>query len=196
MFEHACFISYRHPHTPYIPSVRHFWIQFVEEFQRGLEQYLTVPLRSYRDDALRAQPGVAYPQELSERLCRSVCLVAIIVPDYWESGWCVGEWRAMEAFERARLGKAGLIIPILFRGDRHAVQRRVKPRQYVDFSNVTKPVQLRNIGNLKKIEHIARMIDEHVRRLAALQVDCERFEIETVLDAANAAAAEPDPFAG
>ena len=196
MFQHACFISYRHPdlrNAP--PSQTHFWPTFVTEFQRQLEQYITVPIRSYMDARLRSQPGIDYPIELSQRLCGSVCLVAIIVPEYWESPWCVSEWQAMERFEQARLGRAGLIIPVVIRGNRTAIERRVRPRQTIDFYNVTKPTQLRNVGNLRKIEAIANMINQHARRLAQLSPECERFEIELVTEVRPMVEDDPDPFA-
>ena len=194
MFQHACFISYRHP-PPTAPSYdEHFRARFVREFRRALEQYLTVRIRTYCDFELRRQPGIDYPRELSERLCRSVCLVAILVPDYWESGWTVGEWRAMERLERSRLGRTQLIIPVVVRGDLPTLQQLIGPRQYFDFSDVVKPTQLHNVRNLKKIEAIARMLDEHVKRLSSLEIECDAFEIELFGDPHLPPSPEPDPF--
>lgn len=193
MVKHACFISYRHP--PPTAHHEHFRSRFVSEFRRVLEQYLTVDVRPYDDSELRRQPGIDYPRTLAEALCRSACLVAILVPDYLESGWTVGEWRAMERLEQARLGRTQLIIPVIVRGDPRALQPFIGPRQYFDFSDVVKWTQLHNVRNLRKIEHIARTIDQHVKRLSALTIECEAFEIDTTIDPGVSLVADPDPFA-
>jgi hypothetical protein len=197
MYHNACFISYKHPVIPdNMPSVRHFWLEFVEEFQKWLESYLTVPIRSYRDDRLASHPGIAYPRELSQQLCKSVCLVAILVPEYWESDWCLGEWKAMEQLEQDRLGQAGLIIPILFRGDRAAFEKRVDPRVLVDFSHIVTPSQLGNVKNRIKIEQVANVINNYTRRLKATHAgDCERFKVQLRQTVVESTYLDPDPFA-
>lgn len=194
MFQNACFISYRHP-PPTAPAYdEHFRASFVREFRRALEQYLTVQIRTYCDFELRRQPGIDYPRELSLQLCRSVCLVAIIVPDYWESGWTVGEWHAMEQLERSRVGRPELIIPVIVRGDRPTLSQRIGPRQYFEF-DIVAARQLKNIKHLQKIRDIARKIDEHVKALAATPVECETFRIDIATTPGMAVAADPDPFA-
>jgi hypothetical protein len=88
----------------------------------------------YRDDGLRSVPGAHYPVELSRNLCRSVCMIAILVPEYFESSWCKAEWDAMVKLERERVadpGTGGFIIPILFRGDKEKVAEFCGPRVFL-----------------------------------------------------------------
>ena len=88
-------------------------MEWAEELQKRLVKFLTIGLQPYRDDQLRSKPGVDYPVELSRQLCRSVCLLAILSPEYWESNWCCAVWKAMEKLEAKRLpGKCALIIPV------------------------------------------------------------------------------------
>lgn len=194
MFEHACFISYRHPPPTAPDSDRHFRAQFAHAFREALEQYLTVEIRTFCDPDLRRDPGVRYPSELSQRLCRSVCLVAIIVPDYWESSWTLGEWLAMERLERTRPGRPDLIIPVIQRGDASTRSQRIETRVPVEF-NIVAARQLKNIRNLEKIRDIARKIDRHVKQLSSFQVECDAFEIDLTRHADMPVAADPDPFA-
>jgi hypothetical protein len=92
-YQHSCFISYKHPPALSVADVsRHFWMEFITSFQERLESFRRIGLAAYRDDQLQSVPGTRYPQELSRRFCRSVCLIAILVPEYLESSWCRAEW--------------------------------------------------------------------------------------------------------
>jgi hypothetical protein len=112
-FKHACFISYKHP--PREASGPNFYQDFVRALRERIEYYLQTKIRTYLDED--ADPGTSYPTELSQSLCQSVCLIAVLTPDYFDSSWCKAEWEAMIKLEEKRLGKAGLIIPVVLRGD-------------------------------------------------------------------------------
>jgi hypothetical protein len=137
-YQHSCFISYKHPPVHDISGAsKHFWMEFITAFQTKLESFITIELKTYRDDQLRSTPGVNYPAELSRKLCRSVCMIAILVPEYMESSWCRAEWRAMEQLERERTSDSavdGFIIPILFRGHSDKIAQFCDGRMFIDFS--------------------------------------------------------------
>lgn len=176
-YEYACFISYRHPPNQY---EKHFYNEFVEALEDGLKSFLTTSLLPYRDDQLGFNPGVAYPQELSRKLCRSVCLVAVLTPDYPDSNWCRGEWQAMEKLETNRLGvgRKGLIVPIILRGNLEEWRSFVGDRVWVDLRLVQKPrEQLDSVKNRRKIEDIAQQISKFVQTLLDPCEDCDQFQI-------------------
>src|SRR3954464_6563241 len=108
---HSCFISYKHaPSYEGMPDIKSVWVEFVEALAAGVAKFPAVPLPPYYDVRLKRQPGIAYPEELSLRLCSSICLIAILQPEYLESRWCLAEWNAMEQLEAIRLGgRQGLI---------------------------------------------------------------------------------------
>src|SRR5262245_1626911 len=94
-FENACFISYKHP--PKNAPSDHFYREFAIQFRKQLERYLSTTIRTYLDED--ADPGSAYPTELSLNLCKSVCMIAVLVPEYPDSSWCKAEWNSMERLE-------------------------------------------------------------------------------------------------
>ena len=98
---HSCFISYKHPPAAdSLPAAGHFRLNFVEAFEERVNYYRQIALTTYRDVRLRAAGGVHYPVELARSLCRSVCMIAVLSPDYMESAWCRAEWQAMEDLEQ------------------------------------------------------------------------------------------------
>src|SRR5262249_55224997 len=82
----ACFISYKRPpkrnERPDIvitrPTRPHIWIQFSRAFKEQLDQFLNTNVISFRDEDI--PPGAGYPAALSQNLCRSMCMVALVVP--------------------------------------------------------------------------------------------------------------------
>jgi TIR domain len=197
-YQNSCFISYRHPPLHDGPSVvRHFWMEFITEFQTRLDAYMTIGLSAYRDDKLRSKPGTKYPAELSRQLCHSACMIAILVPEYLESSWCLAEWRAMERLELSRNATAsndGFIIPVLFRGDYSKFADLCGIRQYSDFRHVAKPrSQLDNIRYRRQIEEIASRIAELAN--SKPDADCSKFVIDSNEEVVVPRFDDPDPLA-
>jgi TIR domain len=196
-FAYASFISYKHPPaTAAKRGVRHYWIEFIECFQERLAAYLSIDLPLYRDPQLDMEPGAPYPRELAEALCRSACMVAILVPDYLESDWCLSEWRAMESLEARRLGpgKAGLIIPVIFRGEPEELRQIYGTRQRVDLRCVQRPaVDLNTKSSRRQLETIATRISKLVKSLDDPCEYCATFEIMRVQEAMQVR--DPSPFA-
>jgi hypothetical protein len=177
---------------------KHIWLEFVEKFEQLLISRLTAPLnRIFRDDDLDSDPGKPYPDGLSTNLCRSVCMVALLVPEYIESSWCVAEWKAMEGLEAKRLnGQRGLIIPVIFQGKKEDLTELFGTRQCIEFSNLLKPSrELSSRANLQKIADIATTINEYVKKFGAAQAECDGFRIP--IDGAEENTpkiVEPSPF--
>jgi hypothetical protein len=190
-YANACFISYKNP-----PIESHVAREFVDTLVETLEYYLVSPIRVYCDTALRTRPGIAYPAELSSQLCRSVCMVAVLTPEYIESSWCMAEWHAMESLERQRLrNNQGLIIPILFKGSREMFEPAVSGRTIMDFNGLLKPSrQLSKLSNLKKIQDMAVYIDNYVKALRAQVPNCVGFKIPVGADQITLKIQEPSPF--
>lgn len=198
-WENSCFFSYKHPPNSDPTDTRpHYWLEFIENFQAKLKQFMTDGLPMYRDDKLSRVPGAHYPAELSRNLCRSVCLIAVLVPEYLESKWCKAEWDAMVQLERERAANPdadGFIIPVLFRGDKEKLAEFCGSRQIVDFRHIVKPaIQLDTIASRRTLEEIG----QRVARLAARHspTDCSKFAISIGVETAQPSLhADPNPLA-
>jgi hypothetical protein len=202
-YKHACFISYKRPPRRLTqgqtllgrPRSRHLWIEFAEAFQETLDKYLT-HLPSFRDQHL--QPGDDYPQELATNLCKSVCMVALIVPEYFESAWCRAEWRAMELWEEKRheKGRAQLIIPIICTGDPNLLEAKIHPRQAIDLRYIVSPNrQMSSIRTLTTIRDVADKINNLAKILPVVDIDCEAYSLGAVgSDLSTPEFREPSPF--
>lgn len=197
-FKNACFISYKHP-PPNAPPNHNFYV-FANAIQSRINACLTVNIAAYRDDDLKSYPGIKYPAALSEELCKSVCLVAILVPQYWESSWCRAEWQAMENFESKRLGKnkkEGLIFPVIYRGETEKWRKLIGVREPTELNVVKPATQLNNVSNLEKIEKIADRIEKFVNMLKKPYVNCNEFRIPIVgeEDEIGTTFGDPNPIA-
>ena len=196
-YEYSCFVSYKHPPVHEgSGAIRHFWMEFIMAFQARLDSYMTLRLSIYRDDQLRSKPGVNYPPALSSKLCRSVCMIAILVPEYLESSWCLAEWRAMERLEkeRAKLSASdSFIIPIIYRGQDNQFDTLCGTREYCDFRGVISPwKQLNSIWCRQQIEEIACRIAELSRRKSS--TDCSKFSIEAGEEVVSPRFDDPNPL--
>ena len=192
-FEHACFISYKRP--PEGAPEEHFYRKFVTAFQKRLEFYLTTPIRSFVDEDL--SPGAHYPADLSQKLCKSVCFIVILTPEYLDSSWCQAEWRAMLDFEAKRLeNRAGLVIPVVLRGEIQQWETRYE-RKPVDL-RVHVPDQLKNIKHSSKIKRIADIVGDLVQTVGQQVPNCEgfkvSFDVEKDILAFSPPYVDPDPL--
>jgi len=196
-YQHSCFISYKHvPEPDSLQAAKHFELEFIEALERKVDFFRQIALSTYRDVQLRSRPGVHYPRELAQRLCRSVCMIAVLTPEYMESNWCVAEWQAMERLEKAReIGTSeGCIIPIFRRGDPRRAKLFCGTRELIDFSQVVAPrSQLDRVWSRQAL----MAIGAQVARLAAhgSPVDCADFSIVVREGVALPTLDDPDPLA-
>jgi len=202
-YRYACFISYKRPPTwqaspgnPAPDPSRHFLAQFAEVFQQELDSFLSLSVRSFRD--VNLSPGSKYPRELSQNLCLSLCLVALVVPQYFESEWCMAEWRGMAKFEQTR-SRTPLIIPVLISGDMRMLERQFEGRKAFDLRGVSTPTrQLRSNPRVRgKVQTIADMINNMGSRLkgAALE-ECDAFSLGLGPDSTKPLFPEKSPMEG
>jgi len=206
-YSFACFISYKRPprlQTPANvlarPQPKHLWLQFAEAFENQLRTFLNLQIPVFLDEHL--QPGTDYPREFARNLCKSVCMVALVVPEYFESRWCLAEWEAMKSLEAGRLGpgKVGLIIPVICVGDRTSVEPFFGNRQGFDLAGIVSPArQLNSVRNRAKIQSIADIINRFSRTLTGPTLDCDAYTLKMGPDDVGAdeivpQIAEPSPF--
>jgi hypothetical protein len=145
-FEHACFISYRHSR---VPGVQKTYETFRDALDNQVGLYL--PIRVYLDTG-RISGGDFFNKELAFALCRSVCMISLYVPYYFDTNqtYCAREYQAMVRLEKQRLlampkdaqGK-GLIIPIVIRGT---------PPDEITKERQTETLELLAPGDLRKTE--------------------------------------------
>ncbi|MBI2305837.1 MAG: toll/interleukin-1 receptor domain-containing protein [Rhodocyclales bacterium] len=167
-FKHACFVSYRH-------SDKEKTIKFIEQLVDALDncfdQY--VPLTTYHDK-LRLLPGYKFKEAIEQALRDSVCLVAILSNEYFESEYCRREYSAMKRIEderRNQLGlppiDRGLIIPILVWTSEEDVPDAIKDEIHFD------PMQF-SLTNLRgEIKYDPNLIPV-VQRIADIIIDLYR----------------------
>jgi hypothetical protein len=132
-FKNYCFISYPHSGTQ------------MREFAKCMQQAIEDELRFHTStanvylDSSHIPPGANWPENLSQNLCASVSMVALLSPVYLEEehAWCGREWAAMEKLGRARLPNTSIkpIIPVLFR--KTELPSDAAARQPIDLSRVS-----------------------------------------------------------
>jgi hypothetical protein len=192
-FEYACFISYKHP--PKTAPEDHFYKEYAKSLKAVLEKYLMTEIRIFLD--MDADPGTAYPTHLPQSLCKSVCMIAILTPEYADSKWCAAEWQAMEKLEAKRLGigEKGLIIPIVAQGNVGELENIFK-RKPLDLK-VALTKQLRNAKKAEKIQDLARQIARFVNKLTDPCENCAGFSFELGPEETTYPPKykDPDPFA-
>jgi TIR domain len=203
-YKFACFISYKRPpqrvpQSGIVPRVRlrrHYWDEFAESFEQELNRYLILDVLAFRGANLA--PGTLYPKALSESLCRSLCLVALVVPQYFESAWCIAEWNAMLNFEATRLPRSqkSLIFPVVLGGDPSELQTRFGGRKWHDFRSVNTPArQLANSEHRQKIRLIADEINSLGDILKNLSpTGCDQFSLGLGPDSITPIFLEPSPL--
>lgn len=173
--------------------------RFSEEFNKALSD----ELEPYMDekiyiDSQRLLPGYQYNSALARAICESVCMVAVIVPKYFEHEYCVKELATMEAIENERrscmtenvLVYRGLIIPVVLRGtSEYFPDKIIKNIHYSDvFTNFNSSccriykdryfmVEIRKIAKL--IFDIYKVLKNHD---SIVYKDCDGFNFAEDID--------------
>lgn len=132
--KYSCFISYRSPS-----------VKIAKKFQADLEEelgnFITLPV--FRDEK-EIDGGDFFDNVMALALCESVCMITLYTPTYFDeqSTYCSREYKAMEILEEKRLGilglpknkqKHGLIIPVLYRGNKKVPESIKGKRHCYDF---------------------------------------------------------------
>lgn len=176
-YEHYCFISWPHIDNGYLTEA-------AKEIRDGLVGRLSdsIPEPSVFLDVTNVTGGAIWPDDLKRALCKSVTMVAICVPIYYDPShpWCGLEWAAMDVLNRRRVSRSEFnsIIPVMVRtGNLPAAVSEIQP---VDVSGVltsgaryfsTKPFRQKLEEIMQRIESVA---DELARQRAI--AGCDQFD--------------------
>lgn len=114
---------------------------FYPKFQECLADQVAPTPRVFVDKTMPR--GVEWPPELENALRHSKIMVPVLTPPYFQSRWCMAEWRSMVAREKM-LGLAGqkhsqgLIYPILY-SDSQNFPEEGRRRSWWDFKALATP---------------------------------------------------------
>jgi hypothetical protein len=192
-FEHACFVSYRHPLEQGELSAR-----FIDDLSSALQSELSgwMNERIFIDrDRMRA--GTLFDPALATALCKSICMIVVYTPHYFstENPFCAREYRAMEQLEQVRLARlpeaqrhGGLIIPIILRGEEYLPPLIRSERHYYSFERFS--LWTRKIARNPQLEPLVRQIAETIQARKSVLApwsdeftcDCNTFAFPTEAD--------------
>jgi hypothetical protein len=185
-FEYACYISY-----PLDLG------GLVEDYVTELRESLYMEMSAYGK-----QYGQIYSEwkrfykagfdhnDLSRKLCKSVCMIIVFTPAYFDSISCSIEYKAMEALEKRRFTLLGdsfdknqrLIIPLIVRGRKSFPEdiTQLEIGRINDFQNYTpgKKILKRKQTYANQISQIAEYVVDNCIRfkdVSAAFSDCENF---------------------
>jgi hypothetical protein len=130
-YEYDVFFSYkRHGLTLEWTRGVHRRLQFWLSQEVGRETSLFVD-----EDCI--ETGDRWPERLQESLKLSRCMVCVWSPLYFQSDWCVSEWRSFLAREkRLNLTSHGLIAPVRFHDGEHFPEE-AREIQWTDVASYT-----------------------------------------------------------
>jgi TIR domain len=160
-FQYSCFISYRHLESE-------LQVRVVNDLYKALCNELNVQLscKVYLDEQ-RLRPGYRFNEALADALCRSVCLIVVFSPTYFdeENTYCTREWLGMLRLQQLRMNllsaeaqrAMGFIIPIVIRGTKRLPRFIRDQIQYYNFEDflLCQPEMSKHEGYAKEIKKIA-----------------------------------------
>ncbi len=189
-FEYACYISY----PPDLGGL-------IEDYVTELRESLYMEMSAYGKQYSQIYCGWRrlYKEgfdhnDLPRKLCRSVCMIIIFTPAYFDSISCALEYKAMESLEKRRLTLLGdsldknqrLIIPLVVRGRKSFPEdiTQLEIGRKNDFQNYSpgKKVLKRKQTYADQIREIAEYVVDHCRRfkdVPAAFSDCQNYMFPT-----------------
>ncbi len=184
-FSHCCFISYRHTKGYKGQAETH---RIVEELKAELE--MRVAGEVFRDIE-RLKGAEFYNEALARALCRSVCMVVLFWPTYFDDAhlFCAREFKAMEKLEAERLLRLpvdervhGLILVLALRDFDRIPDEIKKKRLCRDFSAYMMKRNLRQDPHFQgEVREIARYIADRCLAFGRLAsdvfTDCASFNL-------------------
>jgi len=158
----ACFVSYPHLGDPDAE-------QFVTRFVKVLRTRLALQCRNkpifFDEDRLNG--GDFIDQKIATELCKSACMVMFFVTHNFDRDhpYCAMEYLAMKALEAERLavlpaslGNAGLIIPVVLKGEKHLPAEIKDTRKFHQLSTVRHPRDFAKLAYVETFDKIAERI--------------------------------------
>ncbi|MGM1065382.1 toll/interleukin-1 receptor domain-containing protein [Saccharothrix sp. Mg75] len=163
-YKYDLFISYSR-----YGSVRK-WLQnhFHQKLVECLADQVAPAPRVYVDWTMPS--AVDWPSNLQKALHRSKIMIQLLTPPYFESQWCVAEWRSMQEREKM-LGLAGsdltqgLVYPILY-SDSENFPMEGRTRSWRDFKKLAQPDLV--FQESRKFNRFHREVNELARDLVQL----------------------------
>jgi hypothetical protein len=163
---------------------------FIDQLKRALKANLDPWLEEdvYIDEE-RLLPGYNYDERLADAMCRSICVILVYSPKYERHSYCLREYAAMRLIENNRRkllvdgnAHAGIIIPILFRGDLNDLPPEIKAHvHWSDFSKFTLATtdMVKHPDFDTEIQKIVRVIYENYKMFQDIDVctHCDAFKI-------------------
>jgi TIR domain-containing protein len=119
------------------------WVEnhFYPKFQDCLADQIVPTPTTFLDTSM--QRGTDWPAELAKALRHSKILIPVLTPLYFQSRWCMAEWRSMLAREKL-LGLGGndrpqgLIFPVLYSDSENFPEEGLR-RAWWDFKQLATP---------------------------------------------------------
>jgi hypothetical protein len=183
-FKWACFISYRSAQGELMQC---FLNEFTQALNSYIEPYFGNDLQIYVDKE-RLKGGDFFNRELATNLCRSLCMITIFTPIYFDTNhrYCAREYKAMEFLEQKRISSNGsgfgLIIPVVLRGVECLPHKIKNNRMYYDFSkyDLCSPEISYNPNYKDAMQEIAKRVYEIYNHIKEQKEDfcecCSSFE--------------------
>jgi hypothetical protein len=189
-FQHCCFISYRHMEGSLGRTTTK---NMVTALKDELE-FLVSPQKVYLD-VERLDGGDHYNEALASAICKSVCMVVLYWPTYFDAThlFCAREFKAMEELEQARLRLLppeervhGLIIILAVRGYDLIPEAIKKLRDCRDFEGHALNGSWKNSGFKRDIAAVGRYIKGRCEAFQSLPAEafagCAAFRLPEEID--------------
>lgn len=122
------------------------------------------------------ETGDRWPEKLREALRLSRCMVCVWSPSYFQSSWCVSEWRSFLARERRlNMKPHGLIAPMRFHDGDHFPEE-AQAIQWTDVTPYTSTMPAfwtsqRALELEDKLKEFAASVAHMIQRAPAFQAD-------------------------
>jgi hypothetical protein len=133
-YEYDVFFSYkRHDLT------RDWTVGVHNRLKYWIMQEVNAPdVKMFLDDEC-IETGDRWPERLREAVQKSKCMVCVWSPAYFQSAWCVSEWKSFRERERRLNMQSRLIAPLRFHDGEHFPEE-AKLIQWTDVAPYTSTV--------------------------------------------------------
>lgn len=155
-YNYEVFISYNRQ------RVTHTWIKkfFFDKFKEWLDLELGgIDSRIFWDER-DVEVGTYWKSEILSALATSKCILPIWTRGYFNSCWCVAEWKTFCLRERQK--RAGLIVPVQWQDGKHYATEALKqtPADFREYAT-TAPAFINSVKYME-YEHELRAVCQKV----------------------------------
>jgi hypothetical protein len=151
------FLSYRHK----APALDWLSLHFYPMLERWLRSAMGREPAIFVD--WNIETGAVWPDALRDGLLHSRCMLAVCSPDYFNSAWCLAEWKSFLAREQ-HLDRGGLVYPLrYFDGDLFPEEAKLRQAKDLRGYNCPEPV----FAKTKKYVRLDALVQEICVELAS-----------------------------